>query len=362
MRVIGISVYFPSFEQFLRRSLWSLKCLSISWSCNIWVVVFNFVLVRFYRERTVNFFKDRHYLREEFGELMPAEVLADPKRWVDELESGLPEVLDLSKALERKTVLLELGCAVGNGLIPMLRANPDLFGVGCDLSAEAVNLLRSKDEYRCGRCFAFPSDITKGRHQQPTAEHRALEEQLPANSVDFATLLFVLSAIDPSQYAQTLQRIYGVLKPGGMVLVRDYGRGDLAQLRFGTGHWMGGDRYVRGDGTLAVFLTDSGLREMFQAAGYVTLSCEYKRTEVTNRGTGVVMPRVWVQGRFQRPVWQHPSTSRERRGGGRSMGFSGGITSARRFIVTGCVSHVFQEFGLVLLDVLFCQSSLVTFW
>ncbi|CAK8989643.1 unnamed protein product [Durusdinium trenchii] len=256
---------------------------------------------QFYRERTVNFFKDRHYLREEFAELMPAHVLADPKRWVDELESG-PEVIDLKKAaLETKTVLLELGCAVGNGLIPMLRANPDLFGVGCDLSAEAVGLLRSKDEYRCGRCFAFPSDITKGA-DQPTAEHRALEEQLPAGSVDFATLLFVLSAIDPEQHSQTLQRILSVLKPGGMVMVRDYGRGDLAQLRFGAGHWMGGDRYVRGDGTLAVFLTDSGLRETFEAVGFVSLSCEYKRNEVVNRGTGVVMPRVWVQGTFQRPA------------------------------------------------------------
>ncbi|CAK9030280.1 Pentatricopeptide repeat-containing protein [Durusdinium trenchii] len=32
------------------------------------------------------------------------------------------------------------------------------------------------------------------------------------------------------------------------------------------------------------------------------LSCEYKRNEVVNRGTGVVMPRVWVQGTFQRPA------------------------------------------------------------
>eukprot|EP00913_Durusdinium_trenchii_P034740 g32498.t1 len=58
-----------------------------------------------------------------------------------------------------------------------------------------------------------------------------------------------------------------------MVMVRDYGRGDLAQLRFGAGHWMGGDRYVRGDGTLAVFLTDSGLRETFEAVGFVSPGC-----------------------------------------------------------------------------------------
>eukprot|EP00434_Breviolum_minutum_P041530 symbB.v1.2.036943.t1/scaffold5336.1/size28330/1 len=140
---------------------------------------------QFYREKSVNFFKDRHYLREEFGELMPPEVLADPKRWVDQLAACdvettsvvAPSSMSLSaKALQGKTVLLELGCAVGNGLIPMLRANPDLFGIGCDLSAEAVRLLCSKEEYRCGRCLAFPSDITKGPGEQPTEEHHALEE------------------------------------------------------------------------------------------------------------------------------------------------------------------------------------------
>ena len=108
---------------------------------------------QFYREKTVNFFKDRHYLREEFAELMPPEVLKDPKRWVEALPTDQQEVLELSK---QQTVLLELGCAVGNGLMPLLRANDELFGVGVDLSAEAVRLLRSKEEYRCGRCLAFP--------------------------------------------------------------------------------------------------------------------------------------------------------------------------------------------------------------
>eukprot|EP00930_Biecheleria_cincta_P035916 TRINITY_DN24668_c0_g1_i2.p1 TRINITY_DN24668_c0_g1~~TRINITY_DN24668_c0_g1_i2.p1 ORF type:complete len:196 (+),score=21.53 TRINITY_DN24668_c0_g1_i2:86-673(+) len=182
----------------------------------------------------------------------------------------------------------------------MLRANPDLFGLACDLSAEAVHLLQRKEEYQCGRCLAFPCDMTKGVSEQPSEEHRGLEQVVPAESVDFATLLFVLSAIDPNQYVSTLTRIHSRMRPGGVVLVRDYGRGDLAQLRFGAGHWLGGDTYVRSDGTLAVFFTDSGLKADFEAAGFETLSVEYRRTEVVNRGTGIVMPRVWVQGRFRR--------------------------------------------------------------
>jgi len=281
---------------------------------------------QFYREKNVNFFKDRHYLREEFGELMPKEVLADPRRWVAPLAGDDPEIQldavvddqccvpavgskappvpreprDLEAAMQGRTVLLELGCAVGNGLFPLLRANPDLFVLACDLSPVAVELLRQKVEYQCGRCFAFSCDIA--REEPPTLEHVPLQATVPAECVDFATLLFVLSAIDPVHHEATLTRICSRLKPGGVILIRDYGRGDLAQLRFSPSNWLGGDTYVRGDGTLAHFFTIEGLERAFTAAGLESLGCEYRHNEIINRGTGVVMPRVWVQGRFRRPL------------------------------------------------------------
>lgn len=123
---------------------------------------------------------------------------------------------------------------------------------------------------------------------------------MPPSAVNYATLLFVMSAIDPDLHCDMLRRIWSRLRPGGVVLVRDYGRGDLAQLRFAPGHWLGGDLYVRGDGTLALFFTVDGLKACFEAVGFETVECEYRRTEIVNRGTGVVMPRVWVQGRFRR--------------------------------------------------------------
>jgi len=259
----------------------------------------------FYAERTVNFFKDRHYLREEFAELMPPEVLEDPRRWVECLAveeaqdppSSLPSLL---AAMEGRLVVLEVGCAVGNGILPLLRANPRLFGLACDLSPVAVRFLQEKDEYRCGRCLAFPCDITRAEGEQPTPEHKALEGAVPAGTVDFTTLLFVLSAIDPAIHRQVIARLRRCLRPGGLALVRDYGRGDLAQLRFAPGHWLGGDLYVRGDGTLALFLTTEGLRANFEAEGFETVDCSYRQTEVVNRGTGVRMPRVWVQAKFRR--------------------------------------------------------------
>lgn len=82
------------------------------------------------------------------------------------------------------------------------------------------------------------------------------------------------------------------MKPGGIVLLRDYGDGDLTQLRFKNGNKIDDGFYARSDGTFTVFFTVNDLKEAFERAGFETLECGMVKKLVSNRKKELQMDRV----------------------------------------------------------------------
>jgi len=95
--------------------------------------------------------------------------------------------------------------------------------------------------------------------------------------------------------------IRNCLRPGGSIIIRDYGIYDYAMLRFEIGaHLIEANFYVRQDGTRAYYFSRDRLEQLFRDAGFETIQCDYLHRTTTNRKMGISVPRVFVQGRFRR--------------------------------------------------------------
>ncbi|XP_017138253.1 methyltransferase-like protein isoform X2 [Drosophila miranda] len=225
----------------------------------------------FYGIHDNRFFKDRHWLFTEFPELAP---------------------LDVSEQQSRS--IFELGCGVGNTILPLLQysVEPKLKVFGCDFSARAIDILRSQPQFDDKRCEVFVMDATEEQWPVPFEE----------NSQDIIVMIFVLSACQPKKMQQILDNCYRYLRPGGLLLFRDYGRYDLAQLRFKSGKCLEDNFYVRGDGTLVYFFTEEELRGMFTKAGLQEEQVIVDRRLQVNRSRGLKMYRVWIQAKFKKPL------------------------------------------------------------
>lgn len=139
---------------------------------------------------------------------------------------------------------------------------------------------------------------------------------LEEGSVDVAVMVFIFSALSPLQWKKAVENVYRVLKPGGEVCFRDYGRGDLAQVRFRKGRYLEENFYIRGDGTRVYFFDKDELADIWSGKFSASTETEGEAESVrpcfdieelgvdrrllVNRAKKLKMYRCWIQGRFRK--------------------------------------------------------------
>ncbi|KAJ6974738.1 tRNA N(3)-methylcytidine methyltransferase METTL6 [Populus alba x Populus x berolinensis] len=231
------------------------------------------------RHSSGKFFKERRYLLKEFPELVSCK--------------------EFSK-------VLEVGCGNGSSVIPILRSSLEnvlIFVATRTLSymlvIVAVRLLRglkrlfipriylqSKIVSTCFFCdFAFTgfpkwfvcdscvesfslkqqehsSDVKEGV-ADTSGSYLSRECGCCIGGVDFVSLIFTLSAVPQKKMSSAIKECFSVLKPGGLLLFRDYGLYDMTMLRFEQEKRVGFREYMRSDGTRSYFFCLDTVRDLF---------------------------------------------------------------------------------------------------
>jgi SAM-dependent methyltransferase len=106
-------------------------------------------------------------------------------------------------------------------------------------------------------------------------------------------------------YIHVTRLIYRVLKPGGMVFIRDYAVGDLAQQQFEAKppselKTLGENFYARGDGTRAYFFSKERLLSDWCTMAFDVDECCVVQKTVVNRKQEKTMHRRFIQAKLRK--------------------------------------------------------------
>ena len=213
---------------------------------------------KFYKFNKTNFFKDRHYILEEFNELK------NDKR--------------------EKITLLDMGCGVGNSRVPNLYIN------AFDFSKRAINMSKTHPLYE------------KEKHRINVYDLDLVKDDIPNKNNDYGILMFVLSAIKPEEHEKVVEKISKVINKGGILYFRDYARYDMAQIRFAKRkkNKVGDNLYMRKDKTLSYFFDKNEIENLFKKYGFSIVNSNLICRLIENRKEKKKMHRLWLQIKFKK--------------------------------------------------------------
>lgn len=221
----------------------------------------------FYKRNEDRFYKDRHYLHEEFPELLDARVM------------------------------LEVGCGVGNAVVPLFELNECLDVYAIDCARSAIDILKKHSVH---------TRFASGQTHLHASVCDVINDPLPtfAGQCDIVLCLFVLSAMAPESMPGVMAKLFDTLRPGGRILIRDYGQYDEAQLRFKKNSKLGENFYVRQDSTCSYFFSLEFLEELCRNAGFQPVDGRVENITKTqeNRAQQKSRHRVWVQAVYEKRV------------------------------------------------------------
>jgi SAM-dependent methyltransferase len=135
-------------------------------------------------------------------------------------------------------LVLELGCGAGKGLRALRGAEPSWRVVGLD--ASVPGLLRA-------------------REVAPVARGEAACLPFREGALDAVRIHFLLGHLDDAARVACASEVERVLRPGGWLEVREFGRGDL---RDGTGRATGANAFERG-GVVTRYFERGEVRGLF---------------------------------------------------------------------------------------------------
>ena len=219
---------------------------------------------KFYKFNKTNFFKDRHYILEEF--------------------------LELKNDKRDKITLLDMGCGVGNSFYPLITRLPNLYVNAFDFSKRAVNMAKTHPMYE------------KEKHRINLYDLDLVKDEIPNKNNDYGILMFVLSAIKPEEHEKVIEKISKVINKDGILYFRDYARYDMAQIRFAKRkkNRVGDNLYMRKDKTLSYFFDKNEIENLFKKYGFSIVNSNLICRLIENRKEHKKMHRLWLQIKFKK--------------------------------------------------------------